>query len=362
MPADPLVASARALARSVFAPRAAESDRAAAPPRENLDALAAAGLLGLTVPARLGGREAGAAVVRHVLEEIAAGCGVTAFCAFQHLVACRHLASSGNEALGARVLPALAAGARLATVAFSHLRRSGPPCLRAVPAPGPAGGYLFEGTAPWATGIGLVDDVLLAAVRDDGTSVWAYLPLDRGAALEPSPPIPLLAMSASGTVSLRCQGLFVGPEEIVKLVTPEELSRDTAPAALFFSALSLGATAAAIRVLEQQAARSGEPAIGAAAIRFSAALREARAAVDAQAERPLAPDVEADWLATRAATIALGVRAGHAALAACGGAATAIDHPASRILREAALYTTTAQTTLLRAATLAQLTADLPLV
>jgi hypothetical protein len=53
-------------------------------------------------------------------------------------------------------------------------------------------------------------------------------------------------MSASGTVSLRCQGLFVGPEEIVKLVTPEELSRDTAPAALFFSALSLGATAAAI--------------------------------------------------------------------------------------------------------------------
>lgn len=202
--------------------------------------------------------------------------------------------------------------------------------------------------------------MLLAATRDDGTSVWAYLPLDGGAALEPSPPIPLLAMSASGTVSLRCQGLFVGPEAIVKLVTPEELARDTAPAALFFSALSLGATAAALRVLEQQAARSGEPAIGAAAKRFAAALREARAAVDAQAERPLAPDVEADWLATRAATIALGVQAGHAALAACGGAATALDHPASRILREAALYTTTAQTTLLRAATLARLTADLP--
>ena len=209
MPADPLVAFARTLAWNVLAPRAAESDRAAAPPRANLDALAAAGLLGLTVPARLGGREADAAVVRHVLEEIAAGCGVTAFCAFQHLVACRHLASSGNEALRARVLPALASGARLATVAFSHLRRSGPPCLRAVPAPGPAGGYIFEGTAPWATGIGLVDEVLLAAARDDGTSVWAYLPLDRGAALEPSPPIPLLAMSASGTVSLRCQSLFV---------------------------------------------------------------------------------------------------------------------------------------------------------
>ena len=61
-----------------------------------------------------------------------------------------------------------------------------------------------------------------------------------------------------------------------------------------------------------------------------------------------------------AATLALGVQAGHAALAACGGAATALDHPAQRILREAALYTTTAQTTLLRAATLARLTADLP--
>jgi hypothetical protein len=44
---------------------------------------------------------------------------------------------------------------------------------------------------------------------------------------------------------------------------------------------------------------------------------------------------------------------------AIGAAASALDHPAPRILREAALYTTTAQTTLLRAVTLAQLTADL---
>jgi alkylation response protein AidB-like acyl-CoA dehydrogenase len=76
--------------------------------------------------------------------------------------------------------------------------------------------------------------------------------------------------------------------------------------------------------------------------------------------RPLAPEVVDAWFDTRAACIELGVRAGHAALAACGGAATALDHPAQRILREAALYTTTAQASALRAATLARLTADLP--
>jgi alkylation response protein AidB-like acyl-CoA dehydrogenase len=292
-----------------------------------------------------------------VLEEIAAGCGVTAFCAFQHLVAARHVASSDNDPLKARVLPALATGARVATVAFSHLRRSGPPCLRA--SPSPDGGYVFTGTAPWATGLGLADDVLIAATLDDGTSIWAYLPLERDG-MQRSPPLSLLCMSASGTVSLRCDALAVRPEEIVKRVRPEDLARDTALAALFFSALSLGATSAAIRVLTQQAARSGEPLVTMAAARFAAALREARANVDRQAERPLDPEVEAAWYETRAACIDLGLRAAHAALAACGGAAATLDHPAQRILREAALYTTTAQGSLLRAATLARLTADLP--
>jgi hypothetical protein len=39
------------------------------------------------------------AVVRSLLEILASACGVTAFIAFQHLVACRHVAAGQNEAL-----------------------------------------------------------------------------------------------------------------------------------------------------------------------------------------------------------------------------------------------------------------------
>src|SRR5260370_35299089 len=53
-----LLQRARALAAEVLAPRAEQTDQAGGPPVDNLRALGAAGLLGLTTPARYGGREA----------------------------------------------------------------------------------------------------------------------------------------------------------------------------------------------------------------------------------------------------------------------------------------------------------------
>src|SRR5215210_3153742 len=78
LPADPFAAllqRAQAIAASVLAPRAGQTDQADGPPVDNLRALGAAGLLGLTTPARYGGQEAPLGVVRAYNETIAAACG-----------------------------------------------------------------------------------------------------------------------------------------------------------------------------------------------------------------------------------------------------------------------------------------------
>ena len=187
---------------------------------------------------------------------MASGCGVTAFVYFQHLVGCRHLAGSANAPLKERLLPDLAAGRRFCSLAFSHLRRPGPPILRVRPE---GDEWVFDGTAPWMTGWGLADEVLLAGVLPDGRSAWVVAPLVEGEALRASPPVRLCAMNASATVALECRGLRIGPERQVKAMTPAELAADTAGANLFFTALSLGVTLAAIELLR---ARGADPSGG----------------------------------------------------------------------------------------------------
>jgi alkylation response protein AidB-like acyl-CoA dehydrogenase len=354
--ADPahrdLLASTRDVAARVLAPRASASDQAALLPVENIRCLAEAGLLGVTAPVAFGGASATPGVVRDYLEILASACGLTAFVVFQHIVACRHIAGGENEALKAERLPGLAAGERFCTVAFSHLRRPGPPTLRVEP---DGDGYLFNGTAPWATGWGLAQDVLLAGTLPDGDSVWVVAPLVENDALEISAPMRLCGMNASGTVSLTCRDLHFGPESYVKRMTAEQLGADTAYAILFFSVLSLGAAAGAVCLLRSLAAARGSAGLAATADALEAEATAARGAVNATAERMTAPGALENAGRVRAWCIDLGVRAAHAAVTASGGAANSLDHAAQRLFREAMVYTLTAQTRDLQTATLARL-------
>ncbi len=344
---DAWAGRARQIAVEFLAPRAADADRASTPPVAQIRELAAAGLLGLTTPTSYGGLGATSAVVRECLAAVASGCGVTAFVYFQHLIACRHIAGGANADLKARTLPALASGDRFCSVAFSHLRRSGPPPLRVRPE---GEDWIFDGTAPWMTGWGLAATVLMAGVLPDGRSAWVVAPLAESEALRASPPMPLCAMNASATVALTLDGFRVGPECQVKTMTPAELAADTAGAHLFFTALSLGATRGALDLLH-----AGHPA---AAGRLERALAQTRAAVERWAADPT-PDTGPDGIvALRARCIDLSLRAAHAAVTIAGGAANAIDHPAQRLLREAMVYSLIAQTPDLRAAVL---DCDLPI-
>ena len=343
---DPLVERAHAIASRFLAPRATRADRATPPPIEQIHELAEAGLLGLTTPQEYGGLGAPSHVVRDSLAAVAAGCGVTAFVYFQHLVGCRHLAGSANGSLKERLLPALAGGRRFCSLAFSHLRRPGPPilCARAE-----GGAWVFDGTAPWMTGWGLADEVLLAGTLPDGRSAWVVAPLVESEALRASPAMRLCAMNASATVSLSCRRLRIEAERQVKAMTPEELEGDTAGAILFFTALSLGVARAAVELL-----RAGDPdgPLAGAAIALDREMAAARAAVNRWDDPATPVSRRADVAALRAWCIDLGVRAAHAAVAGSGGAANRLDHPAQRLFREAMVYTLVAQTPDLRVATL----------
>jgi alkylation response protein AidB-like acyl-CoA dehydrogenase len=347
-----LLAQAREVAEHYLAPCANEVDQADRVPVENLERLAAAGLLGLTTPVAYGGHGAPPETVRALMEILAAACGVTIFVAFQHLVACRHLAGGENEALKTKLLPRLARGERLASLAFSHLRRPGPPLLR-VERDGPVS--VLNGTAPWATGWGVAHEVLIAGVLPDGRSVWFLVPLAESKMLRASPPMRLCAMNASATVSLTCHNLWVGPERYVKTMTPEELRADTSHAVLFFTSLSLGAATAAMRIVRDRANERKNATMMAAADALERETADARREVALVAARAAAPDYPEATLQVRARCIELGVRAAHSAVTVSSGAANQLDHAAQRIFREAMVYTTTALTGDLQAAVLERL-------
>ena len=100
----------------VVAPGAGEVDATGGFPRGQVDALAAAGLLALTVPADFGGAGAGLREAATVVRELGAVCGSTAMIVTMHYAATAALAAAGAK----DPLTEIAAGRHLSTLAFSE--------------------------------------------------------------------------------------------------------------------------------------------------------------------------------------------------------------------------------------------------
>ncbi len=338
---EALLARARELAESVFAPNAAATDQADGPPEANIRRLAGAGLMGLTTPIPYGGHGAPAWLLRAYTEILARACGVTTFVQGQHQSAAAMIAGGENQALKEEMLPRLASGEFRSAVAFSHLRRPGPPAMR-VTRDGEA--YVFNGTAPWVTGWGVMTHVVLGGTLEDGRLLYVAIPLDIGEPLQPSPPMRLCAMNASGTVSLTCRDLRVGPERVMRTITREQMARNDVRAILGVTPQPFGVTSASIGWLRALLRTRANPAAEAAAGALERELSRLRCEAEAWYDRADEPDFKENALRIRAAAIDLGVRAAHAALAASGGGANALSHPAQRLFREAMFYTLVAQT------------------
>src|SRR6185295_17025551 len=110
-------ASASSLATTVLARFASEVDAGGRFPTEGVDALANAGLLGLTVPIENGGRGQGMRAFAAVTEELAGACASTAMIYVMHVSATMAIDSGQHLAQREPLLEDIAKGKHLTTLA-----------------------------------------------------------------------------------------------------------------------------------------------------------------------------------------------------------------------------------------------------
>ncbi|MDQ3978377.1 MAG: acyl-CoA/acyl-ACP dehydrogenase [Actinomycetota bacterium] len=339
-----LPAAARRVANEVLSPSAEETDQAAVVPRSRLAVLADAGLFGLLGPRELGGSDASPSVVRSVFETLAGACGVTFFVWVQHHAPVRLLVASSNAALRRRLLPELCTGRQLGGVAFAHLRRRGPPPVRARSVDG---GWVFSGEAPWVTSWGLAGLYAVAALSEDDLVVFAAVDGD-DELLVPSPPLRLAAMNASATVRLGLHDLAVPDERVITVLPLDEWRARDRVATAQPNPAAFGVAGACTRLLAELDG-------GSAAVLEQERLRVRDESYRLADEGGPGPEAVQRLVELRAWSLELAVRSASALVAAVGGRSMLLDHPAQRLLREAAFYAIQAQTPAVREAALRRL-------
>jgi alkylation response protein AidB-like acyl-CoA dehydrogenase len=113
------------LAKELLAPHADEIDRARRFPRENIQALGRSGLLGLVVPLEYGGTGAGIPEMVKILERMGQACASTAMVTLMHYCGTAVIAAKGSAKLKQSLLPTIARGEHLTTLAFSEAGSGG---------------------------------------------------------------------------------------------------------------------------------------------------------------------------------------------------------------------------------------------
>jgi hypothetical protein len=300
------VAIAEHLAEDVLFPAALATDASDVLPKANLDALAEAGLYGISGPESAGGLDADFGAMCAVTEALASGCLTTAFVWVQHVGAVRAAAASSNEAIAAWVEP-LCRGRRRAGLALGGAV-PGPPT---VVARSDGDGWVFDGTAPFVSGWGRIDVIHAAGRTDDGRLVWALVDAEMSETLRVER-LRLVALNASATVRATFRGHRV-PAERVTSVGPYG-EGPTPPAVLrVHAALALGVVRRCCRLLG--------PSL------LDDELRRARDEVD----RLDAATIEA----ARAATGELAMRAAQALAVSVGSRSLLVGEHSDRLLREA---------------------------
>ncbi len=321
------------VAERLLFPTAQETDRGERVPEGHLRELAEAGAFG--VNASCSGAEK-----RQIHRVLGGACGASYFVWAQHEAPVRLLAISPNEGLRSRWLDRLLGGEVVGGTAFAHLRRPGPPAVRAEPA---VDGWRLHGEAPWASSWGMAGVYSIGATTPTGSVLWLLLPAGR---LEPTRPLELAAMQATATVRLRFDGTPVTADDVI--IDMDRALWDAVDASVGNrgNPAAQGLALRALALLEETGPAGAEVAahlgpLVARVIDDNDALAEA--ADEGQVDVP-------GMAAARAEAVELAQRAALALLTAAGGRGVELAHPAQRLVREAAFYAVQGQTAEGRAA------------
>ena len=350
---DDILREARRLADDVFRPNAQTADQGdiGGQVGQNVRALAEAGYYGLGIAVEHGGMGADDATRREYTELMASACGVTAFVQQQLHAGGGFVGGGRSDELKREMLPRFARGEVLCGVAFSHLRRPGPPLVTAERV---AGGYKINGKAPWVTGWSLLDAFILGATLPDGGHLFAYVAkAGNERTMQGGPEIPLVVMNASDTVEVSFTDLFL-PDALALYERPAEaLRRGDFCGITGHVFLPLGCARGSVHYLRALAEKRHKEGFAEVADAFTREIDACRhEALTWSGSCADLADYKDRALHARATAIVLAVRAAHATVVATGGSAHLLNQPPQRLLREAIFYTTTAQTADVQSATL----------
>ncbi len=296
----------------VFAHDARDVDRSAAIPRSHFDSLAALGLYGAFAPIEVGGLGMSLAQLSDVVEELASACLATTFVWIQHFRLLAAALDPHAPAIVASLRDEIVSGRAKGGVALTGLQ-PGPAKLRAAPA---RDGWILDGEAPWVSGWGVVDFLVVAARGPDDTVVSVVLDAHDHPGLGVTRRH-LSALNASATVKLTFDELFVeGDRELGQV--PHDPSAERPEGLRVNGSLALGV-----------ARRCGD-VIGSSAVDDD--LRDARAELDGANTETMAR--------ARARACELAVRASHALAVFLGSSSVLEGSIAERTGREAQLLLT----------------------
>lgn len=210
---------ARAFAQDVLAPRAAELDREGGFPHQNLAAAAEAGMLGINVPAELGGRGAGVVAYSLAITETAKVCASTTVALCVSNMVAEVVTHFGNEDQRTGFVPRLCSGELVCgAFALSEPGAGSDPGAMRTKATRTDKGWVLEGSKLWITSgtdAGLF--VVWARTNDSpGTrGISTFLVSGDTPGLIRGKPEHKMGLSGSTTTAIDFEGCEVGPEALL---------------------------------------------------------------------------------------------------------------------------------------------------
>lgn len=212
---DAIRRTARHLAETVFAERAAGIDRDERYPWENVETLREAGLLGMTLPRALGGRGATLMAAVLAVSEIARHCAVTARIVVEtNMGALGAILAYGTEAQRRMVAGMVLAGDKPA-ICITEPGAGSAATQMTTTARRVAGGHVIDGRKHWITGGGVSRlHLIFARVVEGGRDrgIGAFLALAGAEGLSVGRREPTMGLRGIPETEILLDGLFVADD------------------------------------------------------------------------------------------------------------------------------------------------------
>jgi alkylation response protein AidB-like acyl-CoA dehydrogenase len=348
-----------------IAERAAEVDRTARFPTESIEALRAAGLLGLGVAERFGGPGGGPSAVAAAIERVSGACGSTGMVYTMHVVATQTLQACAVDESGplADTMRAIGAAEHLTTIAFSETGTRSHFWAQLSTATVRGDFATIDADKSWVTSADHAD-TYVTAVRAPGASdplVTELYLVEKGTpGIDVQGRFDGLGMRGNGSSPVRFAGVEVALDRrlgdpaggfgVMMSATLPWFALGCAACCVGLSGAALeiaAAHAAATRLEHEGSSLADLPTIRARLGNAKVRHMQARALLYEVAGQIAAgsPDAQVGVLALKAAAAEMAVEVTDAAMRVCGGAAYSRHLPLERLFRDARAASVMAPTT-----------------